>query len=83
VRRTVSKLVILDVGVVVVPVTVPSKKAMPFVGFGERSSDKPPSDWKTTPGKLAVIGVVRMRTDIFVAVGRFAVFSELGKKATP
>jgi len=24
-----------------------------------------------------------MRTDMFVAVGRFAVFSELGKKETP
>jgi len=54
----------------VVPVTVPSKKEMPFVGFGERSSDKPPSDWKTIPGKLAVLLAVRMRTDTFVAVGR-------------
>ncbi len=79
----VSKLIILDVGLVVVLLTVPSKKEIPLVGFGEKSSDKPPSDWKTIPGKLAVIGVVRMRTDIFVAVGRFAVFSELGKKATP
>ena len=34
VRRIVSKLVILDVGFVVVPVTVPSKKAIPFVGRG-------------------------------------------------
>ena len=79
----VSKLIILDVGLVVVLLTVPSKKEIPLVGFGEKSSDKPPSDWKTIPGKLAVIGVVRMRTDIFAAVGMFAVFSELGKKAIP
>ena len=79
----VSKLIILDVGFVVVLLTVPSKKEMPLVGFGEKSSDKPPSDWKTIPGKRAVVLAVRMRTDIFVAVGRLAGISELGKKATP
>ena len=30
-----------------------------------------------------MILVVRMRTDIFVAVGRFADFSEFGKKVIP
>ena len=44
VRRTVSKLLILDVGLVVVPVTVPSKKAIPLVGKGERFSSSAPSD---------------------------------------
>ena len=74
-------MVILDVGFVVVPVTVPSKKAIPLVGFGEKSSDKPPSDWKTIPGKFAVLVVVKMRTDIFVAVGKAEI--ELGNRATP
>ena len=43
-RRTVSKLVILDVGFVVVPVTVPSKKAIPLVGKEDWPSSRPPSD---------------------------------------
>jgi len=44
VRRTVSKLVIFEVGFVVVPVTAPSKKAMPLVGKGVRVSSRAPSD---------------------------------------
>ena len=81
VRRMVSKLIILDVGFVVVLLTVPSKKEMPLVGFGEKSSDKPPSDWKTIPGKSSVLVVVKMRTDIFIAVGKAEI--DLGKRATP
>ena len=43
VRRMVSKLVILELVLIVAPVTVPSKNAIPLVGNGLYSSDKPPS----------------------------------------
>ena len=56
-RRTVSKLFILDVGFVVVPVTVPSKKATPASGM-ELVSKRPPSDWKMIAGQVVVMSFV-------------------------
>ena len=86
-RRTVSKLVIFEVGFVVpVLVTVPSKKATPAIGI-ELVSKRPPLDWKTIPGQvmsiLFVFGGIRIfavTEIIFVVV---LVFKYFGRKEIP
>ena len=54
---------ILEVPLVVVPVTVPSKKPTPAVEF-VAPSRRPPSDWKIMPGQvmlvLFVLGGIRI-----------------------
>ena len=66
-------MVILEVGFVVVPVMVPSKKAMPATEF-VAPSRRPPSGWKIMPGQvmeiLFVLGGIRIfaLTEIMLVV---------------
>ena len=66
--RTVSKLVILDVGLVFpVASTVPSKKAIPATGLVPPSR-RAPSDWKIIPGQVMEILFVFGGIRIFAAI---------------
>jgi len=81
VRRIVSKLVVFEVRLGVVPVTVPSKKAIPLVGRVVWFCDKLPSESKIMAGKLVEMLAVKIRTEILVPEGRAEM--EFGKKAIP